>query len=283
MVRRHWDHFDDIHEFIQFIELYSSADYFRISEVEDKYAFVPPPDDFLDFFFDLMDAHASKNDARYWTTKIAPLFYPYASTLQNFVQRIQNRYRDAKFVAVQRPLPDVLRSYIHMQGRPHQHRNRLGVREAALVLQTARYVSHYTRIGALLSEHGGLSFPFSALSDDRRDVASRITDYLNLAPSDAMLEDHFPSNSSFRSRSGTPTLPNWERALCTGVLQPLFSLVPSMAHALLRLRDALRDDPAPILYWRLLKYNRMPDELKEELRANGNVGLLNVLFPDRRP
>jgi len=33
VVRRYWVHFDNIHEFIQFIELYSSADYFCISAV----------------------------------------------------------------------------------------------------------------------------------------------------------------------------------------------------------------------------------------------------------
>jgi len=170
-----------------------------------------------------------------------------------------------------------------MQGRAHQHRPQPGVREAALTLQTARHVSHYTRIEEILSEHDGLSLRFSDLADHRRDAVTCITNYLNLPSSDAMMEDAFPSNSSFRGRSPEPSIPEWEVSLCTRVLQPLFSLVPSVAHLLLRLRDTLRDDPAPILYWRLLKLNRMPDQLEEELEAHGQVGLLRVLFPHRHP
>lgn len=279
---RHWNHFEDLNAFIEFIELYSSADYFRLSQVEDKYGFLPPPDDFLEFYFDLMDAHASKNKTPYWTTKIDPLIYPYSSTRHRLFRRIQDRYGTAKFVSIKRPLPDVLQSYLHMQGRGHQDRPRPGVREAALVLQAARYVSHYTEIEAILSEHDGLSLRFADLANHRQDAVTHLTDYLDLPPSDAMMEDAFPSNSSFRGRSSAPSIPKWEMSLCTRTLQPLFSLVPSVAHLLLRLRDALRDDPAPILYWRLLKYSRMPDQLEDELDAHGQVGLLRVLFPHRR-
>jgi hypothetical protein len=280
---RYWNHFEDLNAFIKFIELYASADYFRLSAVEDKYEFLPPPDDFLEFYLDLMDAHASKNETPYWTTKLDPLIYPYPSTLRRLFRRIEDRYGSAKFVAVKRPLPDVLRSYLHMQGRAHQHRTQSGVREAALVLQTARYVSHYTRIESILSGHGGLSLRFADLVDHRRDAVTRITDYLDLPSSNAMMEDPFPSNSSFRGRSPEPSIPGWELSLCTRGLQPLFSQIPSVAHRLLRLRDALRDDPAPILYWRLLKYSRMPDQLEEELETRGQVGLLRVLFPHRPP
>lgn len=278
----YWDHFDDTDNFIEFVELYSSADYFRISDVEDKYFREDLPDDFLDFYFTLMDRHASKNGCRYWTTKIDPLIYPHRFTLRALFDRIEARYPDAKFIAVQRPLEGVLHSYINMQGRKSQKRNRLGAREAGLFLQTARYASHYTEIESILSSHEGLLFQFSDLSDRRAKVAARIIDFLDLSHAHPMLNDEYPANSSLKGRSRQLKIPQWELSACLDFLRPLFFLLPVLAHTVLFIRDRLRNRNGPVLYWRLLKLQRMPDRLKNELQAAGHVGLLEVLFPDDR-
>lgn len=274
----YWDHFESTDDFIEFVELYASADYFRISDVEDKYFREDLPDDFLDFYFALMDRHASKNGCRYWTTKIDPLIYPHQSARRALFDRIEARYSDAKFIAVQRSLKGALRSYLSMQGQQTQKRNHLGVREMALSLQTARYASHYTEIESILSNQEGLLFQFRELNDHRAEVAARIIDFLNLSHAPSVLDDEYPANSSFKGRSRQPKIPRWELFTCLHVLRPLFFLFPVLAHTVLLIRDRLRDRNGPALYWRLLKLQRMPDHLKNELKAAGQVGLLEVLF-----
>lgn len=276
----YWDHFDDTETFIEFVELYSSADYFRISDVEDKYFCDDIPDDFLDFYFTLMDRHAAKNGCRYWTTKIDPLIYPHPCTRRAFFDRIEARYPNAKFIAVRRPLEGVLRSYVHMQGRRAQKRNRPGVREVALFLQTARYTSHHTVIESILSEREGLLFQFQDLRDRRAEVAARLSDFLDLSHAPSLLDDEYPANSSFKGRSRQSEIPQWELSACVDFLRPLFFLLPILAHTVLLIRDRLRARNGPALYWRLLKRQRMPGRLKSELQAAGHVGLLEVLFPD---
>lgn len=278
----YWNRFDDTDDFIEFVELYSSADYFQISDVEDKYFCEDLPDDFLDFYFALMDRHASKNGCRYWTTKIDPLIYAHQSARRTLFNRIEARYPDAKFIAVRRPLDGVLRSYVNMQGRETQKRNCLGVREVALFLQTARYTSHYTEIESVLSSHEALRFQFSDLSDRRTEVAARIIDFLDLSHAPSMLNDTYPANSSFKGRSRHAKIPQWELSACLHVLRPLFLLLPVLAHTVLLVRDRLRNRNGPALYWRLLKLQQMSEHFKNELQAAGQVGLLEVLFPDDR-
>jgi hypothetical protein len=150
----------------------------------------------------------------------------------------------------------------------------------ALFLQTARYASHYTEIESILSNREGLLFQFHDLRDRRAEVAARITDFLDLSDAPSLLNDEYPANSSFKGRSRQSEIPQWELSACLDFLRPLFFLLPILAHTVLRIRDRLRARNGPALHWRLLKLQRMPGRLKSELQAAGQVGLLEVLFPD---
>lgn len=277
-----WNDFQSTDDFIQFAEVYASADYFRISAVESPYFADEPPGDFLEFYLDLMDKHARCNGTPYWTTKLDSLLYSHPGLLRTFLNVVTSRYDNIRFVAVKRELEAVLRSYVHMQGRSRQNRGRAGIREAAMALQTARHVFHYSVVNTILADHGGLLLQFADLQEHRADATAQICDYLDLDWTDSLLEDEFPPNSSFRGRSRARSIPQWELQMCHRLLRPIFSTFPSLAYLLLRLRALLRSGTGPTLYWRLLKLDRMPERFREELRNAGNVGLLDVLFSTSR-
>ncbi|MFW5953609.1 MAG: sulfotransferase, partial [Candidatus Natronoplasma sp.] len=81
----YWGNFEDNDEFIEFLELYSSGDYFKLVEGNKEYFYQNRPEDFADFFFELMDNYAEKKNATYWITKLDSLFYRHEELLDKFL------------------------------------------------------------------------------------------------------------------------------------------------------------------------------------------------------
>lgn len=278
----YWNDFDENDEFIKFLELYSSGDYFKLVEGDKEYFYENRPEDFTDFFFQMMDNYAEKKDAKYWTTKLDKQFYNHPTILKRFFQKADERYEKIKFIGIKRKYADVLGSALNMPGADKRWRKQRFKKEIFAIDNMINYAHDYNSIKKIISERNGLMLQFNLLKNDREKAFEKIIKYLNIDYSEKMLEDNYPANSSYRGREGRIKLPDWEEKMITIYLLPIFESTESLSRALQRLKNSLIGFPDCPLYFRLLKLEKFPERFKKELEEKGRVGLRKMLFEDDR-
>ncbi|MGM0405043.1 MAG: sulfotransferase [Thermoplasmatota archaeon] len=278
---QHWGDFQDDDQFIRFLELYSSGDYFKLVEGEKDYFYKNRPEDFTEFFLELMDNYAKKKGAAYWTTKLDPAFYRNPELMEMFMNRIKNRYNEIKFIAIQRDFRDVLNSAINMPGAGW--RRKLLSRQVFAIFNTVQNAHGYNKINQIIDEHDGLKLQFEDLKGNRSITVEKIVNYLDLDHSEGMLEDHYLPNSSYIGKTEKVTLSSWEEKLITKHLFSILNREDISNSIFTSLMDRSLDHLIPknrLIHWRLTKLERFPDKYKEDLEKKGSVGLKRALFGD---
>lgn len=276
----YWGDLSDDEKFIRFIELYSSGDFFRLVDGDKDYFYAHRPSSFFDFLLTLMDQFAQSRGVVYWTTRLQPTFYHHPKQLTEFISLVEERYGDCKFVGVKRDYVSLLRSYLHVPGSAPQRRLVPFRRQAAIFLETARYVLYYRRIEQIIKAKNGLLLSFSDLEDDLETATQRITNYLGLEHSPEMLKRRYKPNTSFlREEERARAIPKLDLFIGRNLFMPLFSIFPGLAANVIRWRDRMRGNLCP-LQWKLLKLQYMRDSFGEELLKAGDVGLYRSLFEE---
>jgi hypothetical protein len=274
---RYWGDFGNDRNFITFLELYSTGDYFRLVEGDKQYFYNHRPESFVDFFLTLMDQYAQKHDAVYWTTKLDPSFYYRPKRLHDFISRLDQHYDGYKFIGIKRDFIPVLKSYLKMQGKAHQHRTWPLVRQGATCLETAKYAVHYDGIKKMVDRYNGLLLSFTDLKNNRKETVHRIVDFLDLDDSPNLLNDAYIANSSFMGRQGqNEGLSRIEAFLARKLLLPAFRH-SRLGEGILKLRDLQKGNECP-LFWRLLRLKYMAQSFSDELIQTEDIGLHEVLF-----
>ena len=250
----YWGDLSDTRNFIQFLELYSSGDFFKLAEGDKEYFYKHRPHDFYQFFFELMDQFAVRRGAKYWATKLDQEFYHHSGELKRFLSRVEDRYDAPKFVGVLRDFPGVLKSHLRRQVTPDNVTiSCFSARQQWFALsQTMRYAMERRRIQQIVSDWNGLLLGFNEVVDDLENTAQRICSYLDLEYSPRMLERQFPRNTSFKdARERQQIIAPWQLALLDRLVRPVFEAVYPLGSVWFRLRSG-RDRQRCPLWWRLL-------------------------------
>ncbi len=250
----YWGDLSDTSNFIRFLELYSSGDFFALAEGDKEYFYKHRPDDFYHFFFELMDRFAVRHGAKYWTTKLDQEFYHHPSELKRFLSMVRDRYDAPKFIGILRDFPEVLKSRLRKRVQADNLRRvRFSIPHQWFALsQTIRYAAERPRIQQIVYDWNGLMLDFRDVVDDLEHTAHRICSYLNLEYSPRMLKRQFARNTSFSdARERQQIIAPWQLWLLDRLVRPVFATVPSLGSMWRRMRSA-RDRQRCPLYWRLL-------------------------------
>lgn len=274
----YWGDLKDDRNFIKFIELYSSADYFQLVEGDKNYFYGNRPANFLEFFLTLMDQYAMKKDASYWVTKLDPDFYIHPKELNEFFCRIEKRYKHYRLIDIKREFISVFNSYLNMEGKASQHRNALFVRELLILLEGSRYTAHCNTIENVIKLKKGILLDFNKLRYNREKEIFNICKYLNLDFSSKMLIDDFKPNSSlkYKEKNDQKIIPNLELKIADILVNYIFSRIPGLAINLLKIRDKIRKKKCP-LFWRLLRIKYMKESFSKELKGTRDIGLYKIV------
>ncbi|MCF7914825.1 MAG: sulfotransferase [Spirochaetaceae bacterium] len=271
--KRYWGNLETVDEYISFVHLYASEDYFKLVQGDIDYFLKHRQPDFYRFFFELMDRHAVKNSRKYWTTKLDPLFYLDDRERNEFVHALLSRYPRTRFVAIKRSLIPYLNSYLNMEGSSVRLRKKKSVRLAAIFLGVLRYINSYKKIGKIINDNKGLQITYEELLENKEHVLARIAAYVEIA-SDEFNETEYRPNTSFQSAQKSE-LNSFHRAVAKALYGILHrsTFGPSF---LLRMYQRIKSTPAP-LFHRLIKYEYYQNELKDELEKKGSFQLLEKL------
>jgi len=269
----------DDYKFIQFIELYSSTDYFQLVDGDKEFFYRNRPKNFFDLYLTLMDQYAMKQNVRYWVTKLDPRFYEHPRDFKLFLGHLEERYPLCRFVGIRRAFSQVLRSYLGMEGQNSIHKMTSPQKHLAALLESARYVIHYKGISEVIAEKNGLLLEFEEFKSDHERCLQKICSYLGADFTPEMLSNRYKAKSSLLHKSGTSETSEFTFRTASKFYIRLFSIFWPAAMLLLRLWGLFKRDACP-LDWRLLKLQYMKESFSNELIRTGQVALHQLIFED---
>jgi len=232
----YWGNLKNDRNFIKFIELYSSADYFQLVEGDKNYFYSHHPQDFIEFFFTLMDQYTEKKKVSFWITKLDPNFYLYPKEFNDFLRRVEARYPNYILIGIKRDFESVFPSYLRMKGVASQNRMALFIRELLILLEGSRYFLHYHSINKIIQEKNGITVNFNEFREHKEKIVKKICHYLSLKYEPDMIRDKFKPNSSFLSRKGKNQWPilKYELKWASILIKVILPKIPHLALALVK-------------------------------------------------
>jgi len=269
--------FSDDRQYIQFLEAYACSDYFVLSKGDKDYFYQHRPSCFEDFFLNLMDEFARKEGVNYWVTKLDPDFFLHKKALRRFLQRLYQRYSRVKFIGIRRDFPGVLNSYLNMEGANSIYKLSPLKKRMGIILESARYVSHYCAIELLVAAHDGLYLSFSDFRKNHMTCLNRIGEYLDLDFAGADRYNPYNPNSSFAVQGRISKVSKLFCWMTINAITPFFNVFHACGDALLRIWEKSRSERCPY-YWRMHRMKYMKDTFALELRRTGEKALHNELF-----
>ncbi|MGC9317326.1 MAG: sulfotransferase [Armatimonadota bacterium] len=265
---QYWGDLTDTGQFIRFMELYSSGDFFTLAEGDKEYFYAHRPRDFYEFFLTLMEQFAARRQIPYWVMKLDERFYHRPRELERFLSLVRGRYTDPRCIGILRDFGGVLKSHLRRRVSSSEvgsARFSIGHQWFA-VSQTLRYAAQRPKIRRIVAEADGLLLDFSELVGDFEAASRRICTYLDLEYSPQMLERQFPPNTSFKDdRERREIISPWQLALLDNLVRPVFEAAHPLSSAWRRIRDAQGSRTCP-LSWRLLRERRglgLPEDTPE--------------------
>ena len=267
----------DDRRFIRFLELFASSDYFQLVGGEKERFYRQRPRHFFDFYLQLMDRFAQQRKTPFWVTKLDPRFFTNPQELQLFLGKLERRYQKTRWISVKRPFPQVLSSYLNMEGRQSIHQLSFFKKHLAVCMESARYPYHYRAIDQLIRRQDGLALDFESLKKAHEETLNQIGSYLGLDQPQAMKNNPYRANSSYLKQRSDRSVSPVVAGLANRVMHPFFRAFPFLAKGLLRMRDRSKKGACPY-YWRLLRLKHMPERFKAELQATGQTALHDLLF-----
>ena len=206
--------------FIEFVEVMSTSDYFRLAGATKEFSYSLWPTTYEHFFRAVMDHYAAKQGAAYWLEKS-----PSHSVMVNQLAAI---YPDAMFIAIVRDVEAVVASGVALRAsREPEFAENAWLRRRNII----RIVLSWTYYNKTLKAFGVRSERMSAvryetLRADPANTLRSVCSFLGLSFEPRMLDQSFVLNTSFPNQTGRgQALSGGEKELVY-FTQRLFSLIP---------------------------------------------------------
>lgn len=244
-VDRHFGKLDNENAYIEFVEVFSSSDYFSLSGLKKELLYAECPREYGEVFRLVMDKYADANDADNWVEKTP------AHTL--YLDKIHEYFPEGKYLGITRELTDVVRSSVAKRTfRSKLQRMLFIFRQVIHVLKYQKHISYFKdRIPNMKV------IRYEELNRDKNVVIQKICDFLDLRFEERLLEEHFSPNTSFEGpekQSGRKEVFSQAELGLIRLLSAIFSLVPFFGYRSLHiLQDRLRSVSLPSWFWKVHK------------------------------
>lgn len=269
--QNHFSPFHSYEKYLDFLGRWSVTDFFVLAEGDLEYFKKYSADDYYDVFFELMDSYARKHGVDHWAVKVDPFIY-WHGEVENFLNRVGDRYRDARYIAIGRDDFAAVASYLAMEGPYSRIRKRYGLASAALGF--VRQKEGRFKIREIIKKQQGLDIKYERLVNDFLGEEKKIDAYLGLEYSlGSNLSDRYRKNTSFSGERQKLRLPSYCR-ICSVLAQVrLYRRIMLKVHTI-----TIRD--IKVFSYRISKLSYRKELLARELKDNNAKKLLKTLTPN---
>lgn len=267
---KYWGNFDNLNEYIFFLENYTNADLFKILEGDKNYFLHHRPANFYDFFFELMDQLSEKQEKSYWTIKLDAGFFHDKKELEALKYALNERYDEAKYIIIQREFKGYIRSYMNMIGKTQSSNAK---KQLSGVTGAMFYQYFYPRMSRLLKNEQTLHLNYESLINNYKNTLDQIAEFVGYSEKPLYGQDA----KNVRNTSFTTQKSGAVGALIR-LSNVLFRYIKPLPYLLVRIRYALqKKNTLPPLWWRLTKAEHFKENFKTELEQTGQLLLMEQL------
>lgn len=245
------EHFGDLqneNDFIEFVEAFSSSDYYKLTGLDKEFLYRQRPKGYGECFRLIMDSFAEKEGAEYWVEK-SPVHTLYLSyILENFPE--------ATVFGMKRDIIHVLESTLKLWAGEHQSGLGKMFEIGKLLLRYTlynKYLSHYA------SEYENVRIiKFSEMKNETKLTAEKIVETLGLQFESKLLRKKYEPNTSFESGKDDeanreeilPRSTRWSIILLYGTINKFpFSIYQIIENA----RRFRQDNVLPNWFWKIYR------------------------------
>jgi len=269
----YWGDFDNLNQYIHFLDNYCPADVFKILEGDRKYFEENRAANFYEFFFETIDQFTRKQGDQYWTIKLDYGFFNDADEFYQFKHALNQRYSTVKFIIIQREFNSYIRSYINTIGKAKLNRNTTFKKRISGITGTMFYHYYYKNIYKLLANENTLKLRYENLKMDFEGSLQKIASYIEYPekPMPDALHQNF-SNTSFTGGK------EQQKDTLISLSNILFKNFPPLTTLAVRLRYRFqKKSNLPPLWRRLTKAKHFKTDLLQELQATEQFKLLEFI------
>ena len=268
-IHKYFGDFSNTTDYIKFVELFSSSDYFLLCDIEKELFYENKVPNFYEFYLKLMDAFSENLNSNYWTTKLDPFFFLDPSELKKFLSILENRYEKVKFIAVQRNYEDYLNSYVNVSGPSFQKRQTLSGSILSPFLGAARYNIYNQTIQQIIQGQKGLHIDFKELKSHLA-ITKKIANYIGIEPinTDPLSVRTNTSFAGNKKKSANISM--------ASLAYLLFKTSATFSRQFVLLYERSKKERNP-LTWRLLRAEHFKEELIRQFEKDSDYNLVKSL------
>jgi len=267
---KYWGNFQDLNNYIFFLESYCNADLFKILEGNKDDFFNNPATDFYSFFFELIDKLSEKQGNQYWTVKLSPRFFHDTKEFEAFQAALNKRYGSVKYIVIRRDFKGYIRSYMNMIGKASINRNTSLKKLLSGITGTMFYRYFYPKINRLTSNKDTLHLSYESLKNDYKNTIDRLNTFLEHPTKPLYNED----SKNIRNTSFTTSKKSEHVNVLILLCDFIFKYIKPLTSMAVRIRFALmKKNTLPPIWWRLTKAKHFEKRFKKELQETGQLFL----------
>lgn len=274
---KYWGDFKNIDNYIKFMELFCSSDFFISCKGDKKYFYENPQPNFYTFFFTLMDQMAIKEGNDAWATKIQPLLFTTKNELDYFLHLLHERYKHVNYISIQRNYDGFIKSVANL-GEKDFLKKRSPLQQFFLKFAAAaRYYHFYRHVLSFKKSNKVLSIQYEDLKNNFDQCLQSIKHHINFNKPIAQIEKSaFVVNTSYQKKGLTAN----SGSLIDNVLKFIFlrsKFLNDFALFVLTFRRTYFIKQKMPLWFRYIKVQYFKDDLVKEFRDTNNDALADEI------
>jgi len=187
IIDRYFGNLKNDNNFNQFIDVFSSSDYFILTKVDKDIFYKERPTNYVQSFKLLMNTFAEKNNAEFWLEKTP------GHTL--YLNKLSKYFKTASFIGIKRDIVDILKSAVRRNTFRNNRIKKLFILRR--VLQYYKYDKHLNKFNSISNRILLINYEF--LRKNPKKIISKVCQFLNIEFESSLLTQHYEKGTSFSS------------------------------------------------------------------------------------
>ena len=206
--------------YIEFLETFSSSDYFILSNLNKEYFYQNKPRDYDEFFKNMMNKYAEEQKTEFWLEKTP------AHTL--YFKELKTIFPTAKFIIVKRNIINTIKSDVRLRYFNKDMERKIKLPKIFfLFFLSFRYYLYYSNISSKEKKENCLFIDYEYLKKNRLETTKKICDFIGIDLEQQLLKDEYTPNTKFTSeKERTNIITNGEVTFLK-VLDCIFKIIPN--------------------------------------------------------
>jgi len=220
IVKDRFGNIQNDNNYIEFLETFSSSDYFILSNLDKNYFYKHRSQSYNEFFRMMMDKYAEEQQTEFWLEKTP------AHSL--YFRELSEIFPTAKFIIVKRNIIDSVKSDVRLRYFNEDMQRKMKLSKIFFIIFLVfRYHLYYSTMHYHQKKENCLFIQYENLKKNRLEETKKICDFIGIDFEPQLLEDEYKPNTRFTSEKERFKVFTKEEETFITILDHLFKCLPN--------------------------------------------------------